>query len=77
MPISDVQPADRGTPSVGWVPMGNKAGVVPYLLVLVAAVVGSDILFFRHQFWPRLMANVGIVLVVGAFALRYRSTHGG
>jgi hypothetical protein len=22
-----------------------------------------DILFFRHQFWPRLIANVGIVLV--------------
>ncbi|MFD0327260.1 hypothetical protein ACFQZC_01210 [Streptacidiphilus monticola] len=38
---------------------------------MVAVVVGVDVVFFRHQFWPRLMANVGIVLVFGAFYLRY------
>ena len=42
-----------------------------YVLALVAAVVGVDILFFRHHFWERLMANVGIVLVFVAFYLRF------
>jgi len=32
-------------------------------------VVGVDILFFRHHFTERLMANVGIVLVFAAFGL--------
>jgi predicted cobalt transporter CbtA len=44
---------------------------VLYVLALVAVVVGVDILFFRHQFWPRLIANVGIVLVFGAFYFRF------
>jgi type IV secretory pathway VirB2 component (pilin) len=34
-------------------------------------VVGVDVLFFRHQFWERLMVNVGIVLVFAAFGLRF------
>jgi hypothetical protein len=42
-----------------------------YVLALVAAVVAVDILFFRNRFWERLMANVGIVLVFGAFYLRF------
>jgi hypothetical protein len=49
--------------------MGKQAGVVLYVLALVAVVVGVDVLFFRHQFWERLVANVGIVLVFGAFYL--------
>ena len=40
-----------------------------YVLAMVAVVVGVDVLFFRHQFWARLIANVGIVLVFGAFYL--------
>ncbi len=51
--------------------MGTKAGVVLYVLALVAVVVGVDILFFRHRFWERLMVNVGIVLVFVAFYLRF------
>lgn len=47
--------------------MGRQAGVVLYVLALVAVVVGVDVLFFRHRFWERLMVNVGIVLVFGAF----------
>jgi uncharacterized metal-binding protein len=43
--------------------MGRQAATVLYVLVMVGLVVGVDILFFRHQFWPRLIANVGIVLV--------------
>ncbi len=51
--------------------MGTQARVVLYVLALVAVVVGVDILFFRHRFWERLMVNVGIVLVFGAFYLRF------
>jgi hypothetical protein len=47
--------------------------VVLYVLVLVALVVAVDVLFFRHRFWERLMANVGIVLVFTAFYLRFLS----
>jgi hypothetical protein len=51
--------------------MGKQAAVVLYVLALVAVVVGVDVLFFRHQFWPRLIANVGFVLVFAAFYLRF------
>jgi hypothetical protein len=51
--------------------VGRQAGVVLYVLALVAVVVGVDILFFRHQFWWRLIANVGIVLAFAAFYLRF------
>jgi hypothetical protein len=49
--------------------MGRQAAVVLYVLAMVAVVVGVDVLFFRHQFWARLIVNVGIVLVFGAFYL--------
>ena len=51
--------------------MGRRAAVVLYVLALVAVVVGVDVLFFRNQFWDRLIVNVGIVLVFGAFYLRF------
>lgn len=51
--------------------MGKPAGVVLYVLAMVAVVVAVDVLFFRHQFWERLMVNVGIVLVFLAFYLRF------
>ncbi|MGH3154719.1 MAG: hypothetical protein ACRDOB_28885 [Streptosporangiaceae bacterium] len=51
--------------------MGKRAAIVLYVLVLVAVVVGVDVLFFRHQLWERLMVNVGIVLVFGAFYLLF------
>ena len=40
------------------------------VFAFIVTVVGVDLSFFRDHFWPRLMANVGIVLVVGAFYLR-------
>jgi hypothetical protein len=40
---------------------------VLYVLVMIALVVGVDILFFKHHFAERLIANIGIVLVFGAF----------
>jgi hypothetical protein len=45
--------------------------VVLYAVVLIAVVVGVDLLFFRNRFWERLMANIGIVLVFAAFYLRF------
>lgn len=43
-----------------------------YVSVMVVVLVGADVLFFRHHFWERLAANVGIVLVFVAFYYRFR-----
>ena len=60
--------------------MGRRALAVLYVLVMVAVVVGADVLFFRHHFWERLIVNIGIVLVFVAFYLRFLKRprrHGG
>ena len=57
--------------------MGRQTTVALYVLTLIAVVVGVDVLFFRHHFWERLIANVGIVLVFAAFYLRFRLALGG
>jgi hypothetical protein len=49
--------------------MRRRPAVVLYVLALVAVVVGVDILFLKHLFWERLIANVGIVVVFVAFYL--------
>jgi hypothetical protein len=41
------------------------------IVLMIIVVVGLDILFFRNFFWERLMANIGIVLIFGAFILRF------
>jgi hypothetical protein len=51
--------------------VGRQAAVVLYVLAMIAVVVGVDVLFFRHQFWERLIVNVGIVLVFVAFYWRF------
>lgn len=51
--------------------MGRKVGIALYGVALVAVVVSVDVLFFRHRFLERLLANVGIVLLFGAFYLRF------
>jgi hypothetical protein len=51
--------------------VGRQAVVVLYVLAMVAVVVGVDVLFLRQQFWPRLIVNIGIVAVFGAFYLRF------
>jgi hypothetical protein len=40
--------------------------VACFVLALVAAIVSVDVVFFRHQFAERLIANVAIVVVFGA-----------
>jgi hypothetical protein len=52
--------------------VGRRAAVALYVLALVAVVVGVDVVFFRHHFWERLLANVGIVLVFAAVGLRFQ-----
>ena len=42
-----------------------------YILVMIAVVVGVDLLFFRNRFWERLIVNIGIVLVFVAFYFRF------
>ncbi len=51
--------------------MGSRVAIALYVLAMVALVVGVDVLFFRHQFWARLLVNVGIVLVFVAFYFRF------
>jgi len=51
--------------------MGSRAAIALYVLAMIAVVVGVDVLFFRHQFWARLLVNIGIVLVFLAFYLRF------
>jgi arginine exporter protein ArgO len=51
--------------------MARQVTAVLYVVLMIATVVGVDLLFFRHRFLERLMANIGIVLVFGAFYLRF------
>jgi hypothetical protein len=51
--------------------MNKQVAVTLYVLAMVAVIVGVDWAFFRDQFWARLMVNIGIVLVFGAFYLRF------
>ena len=51
--------------------MSRQLAGVLYAVGMVAVIVGVDFVFFRNQFWERLMVNIGIVLVFGAFYLRF------
>jgi hypothetical protein len=51
--------------------MSKQVAVVLYVIAMVVVIVGVDVLFFRNRFWERLMVNVGVVLVFGAFYLRF------
>ena len=51
--------------------MTRNMSVVLYVVVMIAVVVSVDLLFFKNRFWERLMVNIGIVLVFGAFYFRF------
>lgn len=51
--------------------MSTTTERVLYVIAMVIVVVGLDVLFFRNSFWPRLAANIGVVLLFGAFYFRY------
>jgi drug/metabolite transporter (DMT)-like permease len=47
--------------------MGTRVTAIIYVLAMVAVVISVDVLFLRHHFGPRLIVNIGIVLVFAAF----------
>ncbi len=51
--------------------MRKEVTIALYVVLLAAVVVSVDFLFFRNEFWERLIANIGIVLVFAAFYLRF------
>ena len=51
--------------------VGSQTTAVLYLVLLVVAIVAVDLLFFKGQFWERLVVNIGIVLVFSAFYFRF------
>jgi hypothetical protein len=51
--------------------MDRRIAVALYVVAMVAIIVGVDFAFFRNRFWERLIVNIGIVLVFGAFYLRF------
>jgi hypothetical protein len=51
--------------------MSRQVVGVLYVLAMAAVIVSVDVAFFRNRFWERLMVNIGIVLVFGAFYLRF------
>ncbi len=48
----------------------NLAAII-LVLLMIATIVAVDVLFFRHRFWERLMANVGIALIYIAVFLSF------
>jgi hypothetical protein len=51
--------------------MSRQVAGVLYGMAMAAVIVGVDFAFFRNWLWERLMVNIGIVLVFGAFYLRF------
>lgn len=51
--------------------MDRRPVALFYVLAMVVVIVSVDLLFFRDQPWPRLAANVGMVLVFVAFYFRF------
>jgi hypothetical protein len=51
--------------------IGKQLALVFYGVAMAAVIVGVDFLFFRNRFAERLTANIGIVLVVAAFYMRF------
>jgi uncharacterized membrane protein len=56
--------------------VGRSAMRQPWILVafvaaMIIVIVGLDVILFRDHFWERLLVNIGIVLVFGAFYLRF------
>jgi uncharacterized membrane protein len=53
--------------------MGERARVALFVVAIAAVIIGLDVAFFRHRFWERLMANIGVVLLFAAFYMRFFS----
>ena len=42
-----------------------------YAIAMATVIVGVDFAFFRHHFWERLLANIGIASLFAAFYIRF------
>ena len=51
--------------------MNSSYAAAIFIILMVAVIIGVDILFFRNLFWERLAVNVGIVLIFIAFYFRF------
>jgi len=51
--------------------MNSSYAATVFIVLMVAIIIGVDILFFRNLFWERLAVNVGIVLIFIAFYSRF------
>ena len=51
--------------------MRSRVAIALYVLAMVAVVVGVDVLFLSHDFWARLLVNIGIVLVFVLIYFRF------
>jgi hypothetical protein len=49
------------------VDMSKNVYMVIYFLLMVASIVGLDVLFLREHFVARLIVNIGIVVVFSGF----------
>jgi len=49
----------------------TRTHVVIFVLVMVAVIVGLDVLFLRERFWLRLIVNIGVVVVFAAVYFRF------
>ncbi len=47
----------------------KSISIILYVAVMIAVIVGVDVLFFRNRFTERLIANIGIVVVFAVFYL--------
>ena len=45
--------------------LSKNASMVIYFLLMVASIVGVDVLFLRKHFVARLIANIAIVVLFG------------
>jgi ABC-type uncharacterized transport system permease subunit len=51
--------------------LGRQIAVAVYVVAMAAVIVGEDFAFVRNRFWERLTVNIGIVLVLAFFYLRF------
>ena len=53
--------------------ISRQVATALFVVAMIAVIVGVDVGFFRSRtwFWERLAVNVGVVLVFGAFYLRF------
>jgi hypothetical protein len=47
--------------------MRRNSALILYAVLMVVIIVAVDLLFFRHRFRERLIANIAIVLVFAVY----------